>query len=211
MRTNKEQLAEILGIFLGDGSIYINKQHGVIQIVITGHLQNDFNYLVHYVKPLLEKNLSAKFRIKQHRFNAIQIYNQSKYVAIKLNRLGFPSGNKVKNNVEIPSWVFGSRKYIRACIRGLIDTDGSVCPITGRNYPYIWFKCRIPKLRKSFSKAMNLLNYRISNWSIRKDHVGQTYIGQKSLIYRYYKEIGFNNTYHKDRFTSLRSSRPVKH
>ncbi|MFH1520097.1 MAG: hypothetical protein ABID61_00470 [Candidatus Micrarchaeota archaeon] len=208
---NKEKLAEILGIFLGDGSIYANEQHGVVQIVVTGHLKHDFNYLVHYVKPLLETTLSAKFKIKRHWLNAVQIYSQTKSTASKLNELGFPTGNKVVNNVEIPSWVFGSKKYLRACIRGLIDTDGSVCPITGRDYPYIWFKCRIPKLRESFSKAMGVLNYKIAAWSIRKDEVGQTYIGQKSLIYRYYKEIGFRNTYHKNRFISLRSSRPVNH
>ncbi|MFH1785675.1 MAG: LAGLIDADG family homing endonuclease [Candidatus Micrarchaeota archaeon] len=211
MHANKEQLAEIVGIFLGDGSIYANKQHGIVQIVITGHLQHDFEYLVHYVKPMLEKNLSAKFKIKRHRLNAIQIYNQTKSTASKLNELGIPTGNKVVNNIQIPSWIFGSKKYLRACIRGLIDTDGSVCPITGRNYPYIWFKCRIPKLRKSFSKALELLNYKIAKWSIRPDGVGQTYIGQKSLIHRYYKEIGSRNTYHMHRLSSLRSSRPVKH
>ena len=108
------------------------------------------------------------------------------------------SRNKKKNNISIPKWIFKDKKYIKACIRGLIDTDGCVVPITGRNYTYIWFKSIIPNLRNSFSKAMNILGYKIAKWSGKE--TPQTYIGKKDLIRKYYKEIGFHNPYHIRRF-----------
>lgn len=109
-----------------------------------------------------------------------------------MKKLGLKSGNKIKN--RIPKWVFSSKKYLQACIRGLIYTDGSVLPITGKNYTYIWFTCANSDLREDFSKAMNILGYKIAKWNF--NGTPETYIGSKELIRKYYKEIGFNNPKH---------------
>lgn len=88
-------------------------------------------------------------------------------------------------------------------IRGLIDTDGTVIPITGRNYSYIWFSCSISNLRISFDKAMKLLGYKTSKWNNcnkETERAPETYIGAKKLIQKYYKEIGFSNPKHRTRF-----------
>ena len=85
-----------------------------------------------------------------------------------LNNFGIKPGNKKQNNVGIPNWIFDSKKYLRACIRGLIDTDGGVCAITGRNYSYIWFNSDIPNLRKTFSEAMQLLEIKLLSIHIRQ-------------------------------------------
>jgi len=196
-----KDLAEVFGIMLGDGSIYFNKKHKINQTVISGHLENNYEYMVNYVKPLFEKVFSREFKIRENKkMNEIQVYNQTKDVVFTLNNLGFPSGNKIKNNVGIPRWIFRSKEFLRMCIKGLIDTDGSVSSITGRNYTYIWFKSRIPKLRNDFTLAMNILGYKIAEWSSGKNRTPQTFIGNKRLIYKYYKEIGFNNIWHLKRF-----------
>jgi len=209
VNTPSIELAEIIGIFLGDGSVYINKNHGVNQTVISGHSEHDYEYLVNYVKPLLEKVFSLNFRIKPHRtLKSMSVINQNKNLVFTLKKFGFPPGNKVKNNVKIPEWIFRSTDYLKACIRGLIDTDGSVSPITGRNYPYIWFKSKTPSIRESFTKAMKILGFKIAKWTGKI--TPQTFIGKKELIYKYYKEIGFSNSWHQKRFNLLPSSSPVK-
>lgn len=38
--------------------------------------------------------------------------------------LGLSIGDKIKNKVEIPNWIFNHKKYLLSCIRGLFDTDG---------------------------------------------------------------------------------------
>jgi len=210
MTTQKEELAELVGIILGDGSLYFNKKHKVYQFVITGHLQNDRKYFEEFVLPLLERNFGKKFKIIfDRKMNGIRIRSQFKSIIRDIVELGIPIGNKLKNNVAIPNWIFFDKRFLKVCIRGLIDTDGFVAPITGRNYSYIWFSSNIIALRKSFSRAMNILGFKTSKWSQRIDSAPQIFIGSKYMIEKYFKEIGFNNPYHKIRFR-LPSSSPVK-
>lgn len=201
-RVSKD-LAEVIGIVLGDGSLYVNKKHGVHQFVITGHIVNDRKYISKFVKPMLEKLFRRKFHIKLCK-NVIRLYSQEKGVILAFQRCGLLVGNKIKNNVCIPSWIFSSKEFIKACIRGLIDTDGSVYPITGRNYTYISFKSASENLRNSFDRAMSILGYKTSKWS--KKGTPEIYIGNKRDLAKYNKEIGFNNPYHKHRFRLLSSS-----
>ena len=52
------------------------------------------------------------------------VVNSSNLIAYLLKR-GLLKGNKVKNQVDIPGWVLKRIDYRKACVRGLIDTDGS--------------------------------------------------------------------------------------
>lgn len=197
----EEELAELVGIILGDGSLYFNKKKGIYQFVITGHIKNDREYLERFVLPLLERNFGKKFELVYNkRRNVIRIRTQKSKIVKKISSLGIPFGNKLKNNIEIPNWVFSRKNLIKACIRGLIDTDGSVSPITGRNYSYIWFVSQIPALRMSFSEAMKVLDIKTSKWNERTEHGSQIFIGSKADLQKYFKEINFNNPYHKERF-----------
>ena len=47
---------------------------------------------------------------------------------------GFKPGNKIKNKLRIPSWIKNNRKFLKACLRGLYDTDGSVYKLTGQEF-----------------------------------------------------------------------------
>jgi len=206
-----EELAELVGIIIGDGSLYFNKKQDIYQFVMTGHLLNDRRYFEDFLLPLLEKYFGKNFNFKFDKVSkVIRIRSQKRETVKNISELGIPIGNKVRNNVKIPSWIFANKKLLRACIRGLIDTDGSVSPITGRSYSYIWFSSQIPALRESFSKATNILGFKTSKWRKETDNgSGQIYIGAKSMIRKYANEINFNNPYHKNRFR-LPSSSPVK-
>ncbi len=158
---NKLELAELAGIVLGDGSLYFSKKHNAYQFVMTGHKQNDREYYETFLLPLLERNFGKSFTFNFVKgVNMIRIRSQKRKIIEDISKLGIPIGNKQKNNVQIPSWIFSNKKFLRACIRGLIDTDGSVCPITGRNYSYIWFSSQIHGLQESFSKATNILGFK---------------------------------------------------
>ncbi len=201
LKRKSVQLAELMGILLGDGSLYHNQKHKIYQCVITGHSRNDYQYLVNFVKPLFEDLFDIRFRVKKLKTaNAIQVYNQNKAVTLTLQQLGIPIGNKKNNNVKIPQWIFDSKTYLRACIRGLMDTDGSVSALPGRNYPYLYFNSSIRGLRESFSQAMKILGFKIAKWSLNRG-APQTFIAKKSLVHKYAKEVGFNNPYHKNRFS----------
>lgn len=205
---SKVELAEIIGVMLGDGGIYINLRHGIHQTTVSGNSVTDYKYLIDYLKPFMQRVLGFEFKIKRHKkYKEILLINYNKKLVEVLNNLGIPSGNKTKNNVSIPKWIFESEEYIKACIRGLIDTDGSVCPITGRNYPYIWFKSSIKNLRKDFTVSMRRIGIKIAKWTGKE--TPQTYIGGKKEIEKYIKEVGFKNVKHINVLNKLNYFAPV--
>ena len=55
-----------------------------------------------------------------------------------LERVGLRRGNKVRNQASIPGWILNNKKYARACLRGLVDTDGGVYThrhiVSGKKY-----------------------------------------------------------------------------
>ncbi|MBI4035707.1 LAGLIDADG family homing endonuclease [Candidatus Daviesbacteria bacterium] len=57
-----------------------------------------------------------------------------------LTSKGLSLGNKVCLQVGVPNWILSKEDYIKACIRGLIDTDGSFVlhryTIKGKIYTY---------------------------------------------------------------------------
>jgi len=196
-----EKLAEIVGIILGDGGIYKNIGLGMYELRIAGSSDTDNEYLMTYVKPLIEKAFNVNVRVyRQKKKRCIHLIAQGKNIVSFLEKIGLKEGNKIKNNVSIPEWVFESESLLKSCIRGLIDTDGTVLPITGRNYSYIWFSCGIPALREDFDKAMKALKYRTSQWNFRPNRTPEKYIGDKPSIFKYSQEIGFNNPKHIKRF-----------
>ncbi len=196
-----KDLAELIGIILGDGNLWV-KPGGYHYVRICGDNKRDKEYLEKYVYSLIYRLFGVKMRFfESKRSNALYLVKGSRDMVFTLNKFGIPSGNKLKNNVSIPSWILNSKEYTRACIRGLMDTDGSVTPITGRDYPYIWFSCNIENLRKSFDIAMKNLEFKTSKWNIREGHAAEKYIGNKEDIARFLKEIGFHNPKHQKKIS----------
>jgi intein/homing endonuclease len=193
-------LAEMVGIILGDGNLW-EKEGGYYYVRICGDSIKDKDYLINYVCPLFKKLFGVSPNIIKHKtHNELFLSKGNKDIIFTLKKFGLKTGDKIKNDVGIPDWVFDSKDYLKACIRGLVDTDGSVCPITGRNYSYIWFSSNIPRLRSDFSKAMALLGIQTSKWNYKKGHAPEVYIGSKKSIERFFKEVGFSNLKHLRKF-----------
>ena len=193
-------LAEIIGVILGDGSIYSNRKYGVYQMRIAGHSELDRSYLVEYIKPLFKKTVKIDLYTKASKISKeIFVWKQSKDLVYTLIEYGLKSGNKVKDNIRIPGWIFEKRSYTKACLRGIIDTDGCVYPKTTKHpYPSIWIKSAVPNLRDDISKAFKLLNYHPSKWT--KNGTPQCCLGKSTEVKRFYKEVGFKNPKHLNRW-----------
>jgi len=197
-----KELAEFIGIMLGDGNIWTKKYYYYITVV--GDSEKDKGYLLDYVNPLFKKLFKKEMYSYKHKSKKeLFISIGSKDVVFTLKKFGLPSGNKLKNNVGIPKWIFESDEYLKSCIRGLIDTDGCVCPITGRDYPYIWFYSSIDNLRKTFSEAMKKLGIKTSKWNIRENRSSYIYIANKEMIKKYIQTISFKNPRHLNRLMPL--------
>ncbi len=114
------RLAEFCGILIGDGGI------SKYQIIITLNSETDKMYSKFIVLLIQELfNINAKiYKLKNKK--AINISISRRNAVIFLIEQGMKLGNKIKQNLLIPDWIMDSKEYRISCLRGMVDTDGSV-------------------------------------------------------------------------------------
>jgi intein/homing endonuclease len=186
-----EDLAELFGIMLGDGGLPSSHQ-----FTISFNNKTDKEYSV-YLRNLLRKLFAVDCHIHYPKnSNGADIIVSSSNLVDFLLRQGLVAGNKIRNQVDIPGWVNEAIAYQKACLRGLIDTDGSFyChryTSNGKEYSYLklcFTNCSRPLL-KSVQKILKKLNFKAY---LRGNHVS---IYSASEIRRYFEEIGTHNQKH---------------
>jgi len=203
-----KELAELIGIILGDGNIFSYKEGkkiGVYSVRIAGDNRLDKDYHIKYIRPIFKElfNLEPKiqsFPKNNERF--VSLY--SRELVCYFNDIGLKPGNKIMNKNSIPSWIFNDKRFLRCCIRGLIDTDGSIFRMSRKdpNLLRINFKNFNQNLLRDSRKAFVMLGFHPSK--IICNNV--FYISRKADIVKYIKEIGFSNQRHQKRFKKFINS-----
>jgi hypothetical protein len=114
------RLAEFVGILMGDGGITAR------QVIITLHSENDKEFAEYYaglceilfgIRPSITKIKSC---------NAVNVVISRTDLVEWCHGLGLPIGHKIRQGLDIPDWIKKNPHYSRTCLRGLVDTDGSV-------------------------------------------------------------------------------------
>jgi len=178
-----EELSELIGIVLGDGNIYRFPRCQRLTISCNGSYKHYVTHISHLVRRVLKKEPSV---IKRSRENCIDVclYMQ------EVNRsLGLPVGNKIKNSVTIPKWIFGRRQYLTKCVKGLFETDGHYGSSKKFHVEYIQFCNESESLRKSVFRALESLGY--------SPQLGNNYIriARKNEVREFIKEMHFERPF----------------
>lgn len=188
-------LAEFVGIILGDGGI---TQY---QTAVSFNSSTDAEY-IKYVSALFQTLFGLSTSIKYREGNACSLRASSIELSKYLVFIGLHQGNKVRNQVDVPQWIFNKRKFMGACIRGLIDTDGN---IARKNYHaktlamQISFRNESQPLLRSAREMLIQLGFTPSK--ITKSH--HIHLTRKKDIEKYMREIGFNNPKHLMRYNNI--------
>jgi len=145
-----KELAEFVGIMLGDGSI--SKYQ--ISITLCSKDEKKYgNFIVKLIKKLFSVPVATLQREKQSTIDLI--VSRVSLVSFCVERLGLKQGNKIRQQVDVPKWIKNSMLYSVACLRGLIDTDGTIFrhqyKVNGKLYSYkkLSFTSRSKPLRLS--------------------------------------------------------------
>jgi len=193
---NSEKLSEFIGLFLGDGGI--SKKN---QAVVTLNKQKDSEYMdfvYNLIKDLFDIEPAIYSYNTEGKRNVKTIVINSRNAVDFLLGKGLIIGNKVKKQVKVPKWIVNNKHFSKACLRGLIDTDGGVfyrkrdekikgigLVFTNKSKPLINFAEKMltemnftPKIS---SRKMDVLLYR-----------------NKEVV-KYFNRIGFNNPYKEKR------------
>tara|TARA_Y100000310_G_scaffold259717_1_gene268457 strand:+ start:1238 stop:2173 length:936 start_codon:yes stop_codon:yes gene_type:complete len=178
------KLAELIGIYLGDGNLY-HKTYGLT--ITCGKI--DYNYITKYVPKLIKDIFNKEgliYNSKKSKAINYRIYSKD-ICSYLINNFNLSYGKKI--NTEIPKIIFQNKSFLKACVRGLIDTDGGIYRHHKTNLQIIFFNSQI-SLINSIKNALESLGF---NPRIGKNNQNFCiYLFGKEAI-RYYHEIGFNN------------------
>ena len=194
--THSTDLAEFTGIVLGDGGV-TNYQ---VTITLNSNDEREYGiFVANLIKNLFGVIPAIHYETTCYAFTIKA--SRKALVAFCGDELGLFPGDKIENRIDIPDWVKEKEKYRIACIRGLVDTDGSVYNhryrVNNRQYSYkkIDF-CSLSrplltsvfKILKGFSLRPKLLRNKIVQ------------IDNEVCVKKYFDIIGSSNSKHLKRY-----------
>lgn len=114
------ELAEYIGVVLGDGNI--SKFPRSERLIIVANANNP-GFINRYAL-LTEKLFNKKPTVGRVRgTNAVRISIYQKNIS---ERLGIPIGDRSNINFQIPNWILKERTYLVKFLRGLFEAEGSL-------------------------------------------------------------------------------------
>lgn len=188
-------LAEFMGILLGDGGITSR------QVSITLHKEDDKEYIRHVAK-ICEDLFKTSPSLIYHKGEMVCdiIISRTKLVSYLLS-LGLLVGNKVKQQVNVPTWVSNSRSYAKNCLRGLFDTDGCFYLDKHRYKDKIYYNCGMNFTNRSLP-LLNFFKDKLEQYHFNPTQSTKysVFLRKEKEIIRYFQEIGSSNPKHFNKF-----------
>lgn len=182
-----EELSEVLGALAGDG--HVSRHSYEVSITCSSKLDREYIY---YLKPLFERLFNLKFRVIVQD-TKIRLKTYSKNLAFFLHKeYGLPLGKK-KGNLKISSKLKNNKNFLKAYIRGLFDTDGSIY-VRRKKDPVIEIISKDKNYLREVRETLNLLGFYcgISGKNL--------HIYRKEMIVKFFKEIKPANSKHLKKY-----------
>jgi len=172
-----KDMAEFIGIMLGDGNIWENR----IRIAFDKRNTPYINYVFNLFKKIFELEFKKEISNSTNQF---YLYCSNLFAVERLFELGLIRGNKIKEQVGIPDWIKLNKIYSKRCIRGLIDTDGCIYLSKRDKQTYIKFTNFNKRLLMDFKEVTSSLGYHFvkankNNWCLYR----------KKEVVKFFKEI----------------------
>ncbi len=196
------ELAELIGIILGDGSINIYPKINNWRLKITLDSIKDIEY-VNYIKNLIYNIFKEKVIIRfRKNENTVDIFLFKRDIIRYFLKIGLKKSPKWERAI-IPKQ-FLTKELEKYVLRGLFDTDGSLV-ITNNNgtvYPRLEVKICPSPMQNQFINILKRNNFNFGVYNIRKGQVRIQMNGQKELK-KWCELIGFSNNKHIRKFEGL--------
>lgn len=191
-----ENIAELVGIILGDGNL--NRK----DIRIVGNTSEKDYYM--YLRRLFKSIFDVESKISYDTANSIRLTVNSVRISKYFTSLGLKIGDKINNKASIPIWIFENKKYLKSCLRGLFDTDGSFfISSNGTEYNILWKMGSGSNLPINIRKALLKLGFNPTKIFGNGRKVA---LCRKDDIIRFYNEVKPKNNVQIIRYMKITSS-----
>lgn len=163
LNPDKNLQAYVIGLALGDGNLS-NPNGRATRLRITCDTRYPFliSKITNAVKTLLPGNRVSVEATPRKCVN-ISCYSNQWPILLGWNAFG---GSKFKQEASVPQWILKNKTYMKNCLIGLLETDGSV--YYDRGYPMVMFVTIIPKLAKNVEYMFRVLGFESKLYTIRK-------------------------------------------
>jgi intein/homing endonuclease len=203
-------LAEIIGIHIGDGCISVNERYSMYYL--GGDLREEREYHDKWVSPLFNKKIMLPLygkKILYKDYPKVGIYGFyifNKKIVSLFNKFGIKPGSKI--NISIPNRIKKHPKLVKRFLRGLFDTDGNIyfdknrsAKIRKNNQPAIKLGTVSSGLANQVFELLKKLGFhprekRPYKGKRDKNFVYTILIYRRGDIIKFIKEIGFKNPKH---------------
>lgn len=112
------KLAELVGIIIGDGGITN------YQVRVTLNKETDKKYAGYIAKLFRDLFYLTPTISEEKNEETCYITVSSQNLVEYLIKLGLKKGNKVKQQIDVPTWIKRNKTLAINCLRGVFDTDG---------------------------------------------------------------------------------------
>jgi len=189
------ELAELVGILLGDGGI----THNQVRVTLNSKTDADYSDFVAQLFKKIFGEIPHTHNRKSG--NALDLILSGMCYVGELENIGLKRGNKVINQVSIPDWILRNKNYARACLRGLVDTDGGVYfhnhIVGGKKYLNFGLTFTNASLPLILGAKSILEKNELRVFMPRQRNL---YIYNFDQIKKYFKIVGSSNNKHLKRF-----------
>lgn len=207
--------AEMVGVLIGDGCIsrYQTKEGRTRTFLLfSGHSENDVSYYKNTIVPIFQKEFGVTGRLYARKdAKTLTYWVGNKEVINYFLNLGIPLGKK-SAKIKIPAVIRQDPILLKACIRGIFNTDGCIyrryskkCPSQRkkyRNYGVIQFKMKSRDLLNQIRNALVGIGYK-TNKITKVDAVYVLRITHQHYVRLFMDDFSINHPYHLGRFNMI--------
>lgn len=199
-----KNLAEIVGILIGDGYIY--RKNRKYQIGFCGNPKTDIE-LFEKLKELIFKVWNKKVNFKVRAGGLRLVFNSKEICNFLIDDLRIPHGEGKCEKVLIPEIIARDWNLSKYTIRGIMDTDGTIFvskkPGVDK-YPTMEITTTSAKLAEQLRNILIGQDFRVGNIrkSLSKLSARIAYrvpLYGKENVKKWLDKIGFSNEYKKQR------------
>lgn len=212
MKLTKD-LAELIGIIIGDGNIYYNLKIKKYYIEITGNINKEKEYYKH-ISNLFFKTIRKKGTIRiSGRGLRIRVYSK-KFVEFLVKDLEIHHNKNKFYNVKIPKKIIENNFLLYDCLRGIFDTDGSFFLAKKshrKDYPCIEIStCSIELAKQIKTSLEKEFKLRLRGKKSRDYHTNYVLsLNGENETQKWFSKIGSSNKYKKEKYEKFLMSKAL--
>ncbi len=204
------KVAELIGAIIGDGCIRYKPMISQYYVEIVGDPNNEQEYFKYLSKILIEElNLKAFIKVRERGLR-LKVYSKE-LIEFLVYKLKLPPNKEKCQNIFIPKIIFNDEYLLRSCLRGIMDTDGSIFLANKgyrKDYPTIEISTTSIKLALQLKEAISQ-NFRIGFRNYKPGNFHRIYrisLNGDKMVQKWHQKIGFSNTRNLNKYKKYKES-----